>query len=170
MRSLVAVWVLLIAGYGSRLATEAGTQAEPQRNEIVNLLQQHDDAMNHQDLEGLLALYSPGPKTVILGTGPGERYQGTDEIRAAYLEFFKDFDKGTQSRECYWKDGDINGNSAWIAANCKFTDSLKKKPREYELNVSGALQKANGKWQFSMLHFSELIGAPKNNVAGKGVR
>src|SRR5262245_41699457 len=65
------------------------------RADVAELLKKHDDALNQHNLSGLLALYSPSPKTVILGTGPGEKYQGKDEIKAAYTEIFKDFDKGT---------------------------------------------------------------------------
>lgn len=126
------------------------------RAEIASLLDAHDEAMNRQDLAGLLALYAPGPKTVLLGTGPGERYQGADEIRAAYKEFFKDFDAGTLKHSCYWKDGGANGNLAWGAAMCKFSDAVVAKQREYEMNVSAVAEKRGGKWQFVMLHFSNL--------------
>jgi ketosteroid isomerase-like protein len=126
------------------------------------MLQRHDDALNRHDLDGVLALYTS--KSVVLGTGPGERYQGQDEIRVAYTEFFKDFDKGTLSSNCYWKDGDVIGNAAWAAASCKLSDSLNKKPREFELNVSTALQKTSGKWQFSVLHFSQLIGGTQKQT------
>ncbi len=128
------------------------------RAEIASLLEAHDEALNRHNLEGLLALYAPGPKTVLLGTGPGERYQGADELRAAYKEYFKDFDAGTLKHSCYWKDGGANGNSAWVAAMCKFSDSVGDKQREYEMNVSGVAEKRGGKWQFVMLHLSNLTG------------
>ena len=43
------------------------------------LLQQHDEAMNKHDMAGIVALYAPGNETLILGTGPGERYQDPAE-------------------------------------------------------------------------------------------
>lgn len=127
--------------------------------DISELLKKHDEAMNQHDLEGVLALFAPGPKTVVLGTGPGERYQGKQEIKAAYTEFFKDFDKGTLSHSCYWKQSGGSGSTAWGAAMCKFTDSLGNREREYELNVSAALEKQGGKWYFVLIHFSNLTGA-----------
>jgi hypothetical protein len=59
------------------------------------VLKKHDEALNKHNLSGLLALYSPSPKTVILRTGSGEKYQGKAEVKTAYTEVFKAFDKGT---------------------------------------------------------------------------
>lgn len=128
---------------------------------VVALLQKHDEAMNQHDLEGVVALFAPSPKTVILGTGPGERYQGLEEIKTAYTHFFEAFDKDTQKRDCYWKDGGGTNKLKWGAVMCKFTDSKAGKKREYELNVSGVLEKEGDHWQFIMVHFSNLTsGAP----------
>ena len=128
------------------------------RADIAALIEAHDDALNSHNLEGVLALFAPGPKTVVLGTGPGERYQGADEIRAAYKEIFKDFDAGTLKHSCYWKEGGVKGDVAWGAAMCKFNDSVGAKQREYEMNVSAVAERRGGKWQFVMLHLSNLTG------------
>ena len=73
----------------------AHAQGSRARADVAGLLKKHDEALNQHNLEGLLALYAPSPRTVTLGTGPGEKYQGKAEIKAAYTEIFKDFDKGT---------------------------------------------------------------------------
>lgn len=134
----------------------AQTRRSADAVDILDLLKRHDEAMNRQDMNGVLALFAPGPKTVVIGTGPGEKYQGAAEIKSAYTEFFKDFDKGTLAHECYWKNGDASGNMAWGAFMCKMTDAKGDKKREYELNVSAVVEKQGGKWQFVMLHFSNL--------------
>jgi len=139
------------------LAQAQGSKADPG---VAELLKKHDDAMNQHNLDGVLALFAPGPKTVVIGTGPGERYQGREEIKTAYTEFFKDFDKGTFLHECYWREGGGNANLRWGAAMCKMTDSKNGKKREYGLNVSVALEKRKDQWQFVMMHFSNLTGAP----------
>ena len=131
-----------------------------ERAEILDIIQQHDEALNQQNLDELMALYAPRPKPVILETGRGERYQryhGRDEIRAAYARFFEDFDRGTLSRQCYWKDGDVSGNTAWAAAKCRFTDSQAKATREYEINLSASLQRSKERWHFTMLHLSQPL-------------
>jgi hypothetical protein len=88
----------------------AHAQGSSTRADIAALLKKHDEALNQHNLEGVLALYAPGPKTVMLGTGPGEKFQSKGEIKAAYTQIFKDFDRGTLTHTCYWKDGGGSGN------------------------------------------------------------
>ncbi len=126
--------------------------------ELAALLSKHDDSLSQKDIVALMKLYSPGTKTVILGTGPGERYQGTDQIKMAYTEIMKDFDKGTLSHACAWKDGASTATMAWLAAECKMSDSKGGKKREYAMNVSAVAQKTGGTWHFVMLHYSNLTG------------
>jgi uncharacterized protein (TIGR02246 family) len=132
------------------------------RADVAELLKKHDNALNQHNLEGVLALYAPSPKTTMLGTGPGEKFQGKEEIKAAYSEIFKDFDRGTLTHSCYWKDGAGSGNVVWGAAMCKFSDAKGEKKREYELNVSMVAEKQGGKWQFVLLHYSNLVGNVTN--------
>ena len=152
-------WALVFTVFGL-IAPVCPAQAQESKADpgVLDLLKQHDDAMNQHNLDGILALFAPGPKTVVMGTGPGERYQGREEIKTAYTEFFKDFDKGTLEHECYWKEGGGSANLRWGAAMCKFTDSKAGKKREYGLNVSVALEKEGDKWQFVMMHYSNLTG------------
>jgi uncharacterized protein (TIGR02246 family) len=137
-------------------------QGQSPRADVAELLKKHDNALNQHDLEGVLALYSPSPKAVMLGTGPGEKYQGKAEIKTAYTEIFKDFDKGTLTHSCYWKDGGGSSTMVWLAAMCKFTDAKGEKKREYELNVSVVTEKQGGKWQFVLMHYSNVVGNAPN--------
>jgi len=140
----------------------AQAQGKSTRADVAELLKKHDDALNQHNLEGVLALYSQSPKAVMLGTGPGEKFQGNAEIKTAYTEIFKDFDKGTLTHSCYWKDGGGSSTVVWGAAMCKFTDAKGEKKREYELNVSAVAEKQGGKWQFVLMHYSNIVGnAPK---------
>jgi len=50
---------------------------------VAALPQTHDEAMNQKNLEAVMALFAPGDKTVMIGTGPGERWVGKDQIRCA---------------------------------------------------------------------------------------
>ena len=141
---------------------QAYAQGGSSRADIAELLKTHDTALNQHNLEGVLALYAPSPKTVMLGTGPGEKYQGKAEIKTAYTEIFKDFDQGTMTHSCYWRDGGGSGNMVWGAAMCKFADAKGEKKREYELNVSMVAEKQGGKWQFVLLHYSNVVGSTPN--------
>ncbi len=143
----------------------AQTQQSFDHAGIAELLKKHDDAMNQKNLDDVVAFYSSDPKTMMIGTGPGEKFQGSAEIRAAYTEIFKDYDKGTLTHNCYWKDGRVNGDVAWGGFMCKFSDSKGKKKRDYELNVTAVAENQGGKWQFVMLHYSNVVGsgAPTKN-------
>jgi ketosteroid isomerase-like protein len=154
--------MLLIAfGLGAPIGL-AHAQGSSTRADVAEMLKKHDEALNQQNLGGLLALYAPSPKTVMLGTGPGEKFQGKEEIKTAYTEIFKDFDKGTLTHSCYWKDGGGSGTMVWGAAMCKFADAKGEKKREYELNVSMVAEKQGGKWQFVLLHYSNVVGNAPN--------
>lgn len=131
--------------------------------EIKELLAKHDKALNDQDLNGVMGTFSTDDKTVVLGTGKGERFLGADTIKQAYTEIFKDYDKGTLATSCDWKTGgaDDAGKMAWLAATCNASDSMKAVKREYVLNVSAAVVKQADGWRFTMLHMSNTpTGAP----------
>lgn len=117
-----------------------------------------DQTINAHDLAGVLALYAPGDNTaVLLGTGEGERWVGREEIQAAYAEFFRFFDPGTQETRCTWTMQDVKGNLAWMASMCRITDFLKNQKREYGINVTAVLEKLDGKWYFRVMHFSNNL-------------
>ncbi len=116
-----------------------------------------DQAINAHDLTGVLALYAPGDNIVLLGTGEGERWVGREEIQAAYAEFFRSFDPGTQETRCTWTMQDVKGNLAWMASMCRITDFLKNQKREYGINVTAVLEKLDGKWHFRVMHFSNNL-------------
>jgi ketosteroid isomerase-like protein len=115
--------VLLVVFGLSVTSSLCQTEGGAAQAEIAEMLKKHDDAMNKHDLDGVVVLYSSNPKTVMMGTGPGEKFQGVAEIRTAYAEMFKDFDKGTLDHTCYWKDGRSSGNVAWGGFMCKLADS-----------------------------------------------
>jgi uncharacterized protein (TIGR02246 family) len=125
---------------------------------VAALLEEHDEAMNRHDLDAIMALFASGEKTTMMGTGPGERWAGKDEIRTAYTELFKDFDTGSMSHRCAWKIGDVKGDLAWGAASCTMTDARGEQKRSFGLNVSGVAEKEGGRWLFRALHFSNLTG------------
>jgi uncharacterized protein (TIGR02246 family) len=132
--------------------------------EIAATLQKHDKAMNEQDLDTVMSLYASEGNTVMLGTGPGENWVGKNEIRDAYSHFFQDYDKGTLTSDCFWKTGDVQGDTAWLSAMCKVGDSKKGKKREYGLNVSAVLEKQGSDWLIRSMHYSNLTGPPPKST------
>ena len=139
-------------------------KADPKVVEDVKaMLAKHDKALNDKSIDAVMATFSTDPKTVVLGTGEGERFVSPQSIKEAYTEIFKDYDAGTLESICDWKTGgtDAAGTTAWLAATCRMKDSLKNVKREYVLNVSGAAEKQGNEWRFVMLHMSNATtGGP----------
>ena len=139
----------------------APAQENPEVKNLAELLAQHDEALGRKDVDALMSLYADGNNTVMMGTGPGERWQGKAEIRGAFDQIVKDYDSGSQTRDCYWRTGGVNGNMAWVSAMCKMGDSLKKKKRSYELNISAVFEKVSDKWLVRSMHYSNVVGGAK---------
>ena len=139
-------------------SSKTETKAKPSIDEIREVLTAHDKALNDKNLDAIMATFSTGPTTVLLGTGSSDRWMGPPEIRGAYTEIVKDYDAGTRVTNCAnWKTGgsDENGTMAWIAASCDCKDTLKGKTREYKMNVSATVERQDGKWRFVSLHISK---------------
>jgi uncharacterized protein (TIGR02246 family) len=130
---------------------------DPVREEIKAVLNQHDEAMDKQDLKALLALYADDPTIAMMGTGPGEFWKGKAEVETAYKEFLKDFKAGSLKHQCSDTSGGHHGEVAWLVASCNMQDiTLDGQKREYGLNVSAVLKQEKGSWKFQTLHFSNL--------------
>jgi uncharacterized protein (TIGR02246 family) len=126
--------------------------------QLQALLTKYHQALKSQDLAAVVSTYAPGSSTVLLGTGPGERWLGQQEIKDAYEHFFADYDRGTMTIYCGSQASGIKGNLAWLLAVCDFTDSLKGKKREYGVNFTAVAEKQDGAWRFRTFHFSNLTG------------
>jgi uncharacterized protein (TIGR02246 family) len=156
MRHMTITYLALLAIFvcGAAVTTRA-QQPDPKTvAEIKEMLEKHDKALNEKNLQALMETFAPGPNTVVMGTGPGERWVGADEIRQAYTEIFKDFDAGTLQVTTTWRTGNAEGNVAWISAQCHCVQFMKNEKREYALNVSGTLVKRDGQWKIVALHMS----------------
>jgi ketosteroid isomerase-like protein len=160
----------------NKVANAPATSAEKPDPKIVDQIKEtlaaHDKALNDQSVDGVLATFSADPKVVLLGTGEGERFVGTEAIRNAYTEIVKDYDKGTFVPNCDWKEGgaDEAGTMAWLAATCNASDMKNNVKREYVLNVSATVVKESAGWRFIMLHMSNDTGPvppPERNAETK---
>ncbi|MCP5197054.1 MAG: nuclear transport factor 2 family protein [Gammaproteobacteria bacterium] len=138
------------------LATQP-TDGDKAKEEVKAVLNQHDEAMNKQDIKALMMLYADDPQVVLMGTGPGEFWKGKAAVEEAYKQFFQDFKAGTFKHECPETSSGHDGNVAWLIASCNMQDTTPDgQAREYVLNVSGVLKKEKSSWKFQTLHFSNL--------------
>lgn len=150
--------VVLVAGQANK---ERFSATDEQIEEVKTLLKAHDQAFTNHDLDGVLACYVAGPRTVVMGTGPGELWVGKEEISQMYQQMFKDFDKGKQNFNYYWRQGGVNGRTAWLNAmgDVKLTKDGEEKT--FALNASCIIVRAGKSWKFVNFHFSTFGGPPK---------
>jgi ketosteroid isomerase-like protein len=148
---------------GTAEAGQATAPADKNVEQVKALLQAHDKAFTAHDMDGVLKLFAPGPKTVLIGTGAGELYVGKDEIKNAYEHFFMDFDPGKQNFEYGFAVGDIVGDAGWVVATGKLTMTKGTDRRETGLNVSLTFARVKGAWYISSFHYSNVVasGAPQ---------
>jgi len=121
--------------------------------ELKAFLKQYRKAFNAKDVDAVVAMYAPD--AVLMGTGPGELYEGSDAIRMAHIEFFKSFDKEEYAID--WIKTGAKADIAWIAASVKFTSHLKDKKAEFLIHSTSVLEKRDDKWLFVVRHISNLV-------------
>jgi len=144
---------LLLAGLFVASPCTAAEVKPETKAEFKAFLDQYRKAFNEKNADAVMAMYASD--AVLIGTGPGELYEGSDDIRKAHVEFFKSFDK--EERTIQWMKVGTKGNVAWIAATVKFNSYIKDKKTEFLINSTSVLEKRDGKWVIVVRHFSNLV-------------
>jgi uncharacterized protein (TIGR02246 family) len=147
------VLVLCLALVSPSLAKEGDSKIMA---EVQAVVEQHNKALNAQDLKGLMITYASDPNTVLMGTGPGEVYVGDEAIEGAYRQFFTRFEANTVSFKNDWISVGSMGNVVWFALTSTLEGTVNKEKKERAFNMSGTLRKEKGQWRFVILHFSRL--------------
>lgn len=123
---------------------------------VKAVVEQHNKALNAQDLKGVMTTYSSESNSVLMGTGPGETYLGDEAIGGAYDQIFTRFEANTLSFKYDWITAVSKGNFAWFAVTVSIEGTVKNEKKERVFNMSGTLQKEKGKWKIVAMHFSRL--------------
>ena len=142
----------------------AKREAPKMMAEVKAVMEQHNKALNAQDLKGVMTLYASDPNTVLMGTGPGEAYVGDEAVGGAYNQLFTRFEANSLSFKYDWITAGSKGNLAWFAVTTTMEGTVNKEKKERAFNMSGTLLKEKGKWRILSLHFSRL-GAEQQSVA-----
>ncbi len=122
--------------------------------EMLEFIKNYRQAFQEKDIDAVMSLYAPGQQAVLMGTGPGERYEGQEEIRAAHLEYFNSYDK--EESKNTWHKIWVKGDIALVAVQTYITAYAKNVKEEFAINWSGAMEKQDGKWVFLSRHISNL--------------
>jgi len=79
---------------------------------------------------------------------------GEEEIRNAYIEYFKTFDK--EEHTITWHKAGNHGDVLWIAGMTHINGYLKNKKSEFGINWTLVLSKQDGAWKFVQRHMSNI--------------
>jgi ketosteroid isomerase-like protein len=155
-RSLLIVLLLSLALVSPCLAKGGKGVATKITPVAQAVIEEHNKALNAQDIKGVMNTYSDDPNCVLMGTGPGESYVGDEAIGGAYDQIFTRFEANSLSFKYDWIATGSKGGLAWFAVTTTMEGTVNKEKRERTFNMSGALQKEKGKWRIVSLHFSRL--------------
>lgn len=153
MRNTVSAGLLVCSGW---IAFAAPAHAADSDNPLTALLMNHVNAMKNRNVDAAVGAFSAAPDVVLLGTGPGERWIGKEEISNAYKHFFTDFDAGSMTVNCDSQTSESDQSLAWLTAICEFSDSLDGKRREYTVHLSAVAENEKDSWKFRTLHISNI--------------
>jgi uncharacterized protein (TIGR02246 family) len=153
MKYRFAMW-LLVSFFAVAAPAMAEIAAETTKTGIQSLLSKYDQALVEQDLAGVLDTFMAD--AILMGTGPGEQWRGTEAIKEAYQHFFADYDAGSLLIDCTWRSAGSNDSLTWLTAMCWFTDYLKNEKREFAVNMSAVAEKQGEAWRFRTFHFSNV--------------
>jgi uncharacterized protein (TIGR02246 family) len=152
-RCLLVMFMFCFVLVSPCLAKEGGSNVMA---EVKAVMEQHNKALNAQDLKGVMTLYASDANTVLMGTGPGEAYLGDEAIGGAYNQLFTRFEANSLSFKYDWIGAGSKGNIAWFAVTTTMEGTVNKEKKERAFNMSGTLLKEKGKWRILSLHFSRL--------------
>ena len=155
-RNLIAAGVAGISAAALTQAegAEAPDPSEADLEKIKALLQAHDKAMTGHDLEAVLATFDDNG--AVMGTGPGEMWQGKAELKVAYEHFFMVFDKGKQDFKYKFRVGGLSAEMGWLMASGDVVGEKDGKKFSYPLNISLTVDKTSKDWKIASMHFSTL--------------
>lgn len=123
---------------------------------VRSTLRSYLTAFQAKDIEGVMAVFADAPNTVMLGTGPDEIWLGKEDIRTAHQAFFTDFVKESSERTLVSLGA--NGDMAWLTGYLVETYQDEKNTNTFQVNLSMVLERVEGSWYVTAMHFSKLTG------------
>ena len=130
----------------------AGELDEKTKAEIKEFILKHRKAFQEKDIDTVMSMYSED--AVMMGTGPGERFEGQEEIRNAYLEYFNSFDR--EDYTVTWYKAGMQGDVLWATGMTMIRSYYKNELNEFPLNWSSVIVKEDGTWKFVQRHISNI--------------
>ena len=160
--AIMGIATIAAAAAVPSVASAQKPEAEAQSPELEPmraLLQAYDTAFTNHDLDGVMATMSD--KAAIMGSGPGEIWSGTDEIKAAHQHLFEGFDAKQQGFDYEFNIGQVTGDTAWMLTSGNVNGTKGGKEFTFPVNISLTAVKQGGKWLIAAMHFSTVTDEPE---------
>lgn len=120
--------------------------------EVVSVLNRFANAYAHRDKDALLALFTPDPEVLLLGTGPNEKCLGLEEI-AAQAE--RDWAQSENlSLDFTWHSVCAKGPVAWVATEGVARITTAEDNLTLPLRWTVVMEERNGQWLIAQSHAS----------------
>jgi uncharacterized protein (TIGR02246 family) len=120
--------------------------------EVMAVINRFLETYTRRDVEGTLALLSPDPDMLLIGTGPDEKIAG---IEQAKIQLRRDYE---QAGDISIKLGHVAvsaaGPVAWIAADSTWKVKIGGENISYHLRWTLVMEKRQGKWLIAHSHLS----------------
>lgn len=140
----------------STLATEVATGME-QSLEIRNAILRFYERFSAGDVAGLERMLTQGPGVLVIGTDPGEWYEGRAEWVAAFKEQMEAI-PGIRL-EAGDPRGFVEGSAGWLADRPSF---VLPDGTTIPTRLTSVMEEEDGEWKLVQLHFS--VGVPNDEL------
>jgi uncharacterized protein (TIGR02246 family) len=120
--------------------------------EVLETLDRYSATDACHDLDGILALFAPGPDIVLLGTGADEKRIGFDQVKQ---QFERNFDETEASTITWgWRHVAVVGSMAWVAADAVIAARVAGKDMRFSIRMTIVLEHRDGAWLWVHRHAS----------------
>lgn len=105
-----------------------------------------------RDIAALVALFSPSPDVVYIGTGSDERRVGIDQVRA---QLQRDLDQADEILFRFdWVRAASAGPVAWTSAEGRLQAHLREEHLDVQVRFTAVLEVLGGQWRIVQAHLS----------------
>ena len=119
---------------------------------VMSVINRFVEAFGTQDIDSSLALFSPDPDVVFIGTGGDEKCIGLTEIKA---ELERAFSQSEQSLiKIGWYSVSAAGSVAWGAADAVIKAKVSGQEISFPVRLTTVLEQRSGRWLIVQSHAS----------------
>lgn len=159
MKSVLVSLALILAVGAVAGSGRIASAASDDNAQIAALYQQFATAFRHKDVNGVMAVYEPGPNLFVFDVSTPRQHVGSDSYRADWKAFFAGFKGSSIPSFAISELGvTISGDVAYSHSIQHFTaTTLKGQTMNTTVRVTDVFRKIDGKWLIVQEHVSVPI-------------